>query len=383
MQDVDILLKGHNGYLSFIQKYESMGKLVDKLVAERSKPRHTVINYCGAIMKFCQFTGLNPDQIIVLPNGQIKEKLQSFLMYLRKNYQESTAVTRAQAVKSFLEANSTEERNLVPRIRLIKQNKDWTSPVYAFTFDEINALLMANPSLKLKLAIHLCGQCGGLRPEALIGVTYGDIIDAETFRPLTLDQIRKVDQNRYHLLHIPGAIAKGGSGYYTLLHPETLTVIRESIERRKNVTSRTRIVGYSAYPMLWKAFRRLLYRAGLRESMKSGKHSDTLTLKSLRKYFKVNAGPVNDNLCEYFMGHRTPLDRSYYEFMSAGRFVKMVGQDLEKMIAALSLKTEAAKTAKTIEALRQEYEEKLRALEEKFRKYVETSKEGIIDYDQL
>jgi len=358
------LLRGHNGYLDFVSRYDSMRRLAEKIVAERGKPKHTIINYTGAMVKFSEFAKLTPDQIVKLPNGEIKAKLQDFLVYMRKNFSESTAITRAQAVKSFLDANSTDERSLVPRIRLIKQDKDVTSPVFALTFDEIRAMLMANPNIKLKLAIHLCAQCGGLRPEALLGVTYGDIIDAETFRPLTVDQIRKADPNRYYLIHIRGEIAKGGSGYYSLLHPETLGVIKESFEKRKNVTSKSKIVGYSAYPMLWKAFRRLLFRSGIRDSMKSGKHTDSITLKSLRKYFKVIASPVNENLCEYFMGHRIGLNKAYYEFMSAGRFVPMVKDDLDKMVQALSLKTEAAKTSKAVEQLRTEYEGKIARLEE-------------------
>jgi len=374
------LLRGHNGYLDFVSRYDSMQRLVEKLAAERGKPRLTVINYAGAVLKFSEFVKLTPDEIVKLPTAEIKQKVQDFLGYMRKNFAESTAITRTQAVKSFLEANSTDERNLVPRVRLIKQNKDWTSPVYALTFDEIHAMLLANPNIKLKLAIHLCAQCGGLRPEALLGITYGDIIDAETFRPLTMDQVRKADPNKYYLIHVRGEIAKGGSGYYSTLHPETLAVIKESLEKRKNVTSKSKIVGYSAYPMLWKAFRRLLWRAGLRDSPRSGKKSDTLTIKSLRKFFKVQASPINENLCEYFMGHRTGLNKAYYEFMSAGRFVLMVKADLDRMVEALSLKTEAAKASRTIEQLRGEYEARITGLEEKL---AITNRMGTLTFEVL
>lgn len=280
--------------------YESVCRWMEKISAEGSGSPNTRRCYLMWLRRFCDYVGMNPDQLIEARKQDLdkpiqfeaerrrfEDKLTSFFNHLQKlGLRRSSAVLAHAAVCSFFKANYLPLKLYSPR--------SWTEKVFKVpSKDELRAMCeVAKPQAK---AWILC--------QAQSGISESDLL------ALPFSQIKSQLEEGRHPVYIKILRGKArGKGpfagwYETFFGRNAVDALKEYLPNRKNPSDRI---------FDWKSTRHV-HRVVVETAQKAGIEG-RVTPHSLRRFFNtfMKLAGVNEAVIEYMMGHSLGRVRSAY-----------------------------------------------------------------------
>jgi len=209
----------HSKYPSvdrFLRHYRRM------LGSERTR-----VNCLKALTYFCQFTGLDPEQLIRLTPKKAGEKLQTFLDLKREEGKSIRYINALQAyLKVFFRVNGFKNGKEVEVEGYHQPARYRKRPEYIPTPEEIERMAYAAGSKRNK-ALILLAYTSGLRNATIRALRYKDVKEElekgyEIIKIPVYPEMKKVD---------PEA-CKGGIPYYTFISKETVKALKEYLAER-------------------------------------------------------------------------------------------------------------------------------------------------------
>ncbi len=196
--------------------------------ARRVMSERTRMNFCGTLMRFCRFCGLDPDELVGLPVHEASRLCQDFTDHLRGLGFSVRYVNVSQAyLRTFFKVNGFDGERELRVERYYQPTRYRKKPEYVPTPEEIYRMGYASGSAKNRSMIFAL-YTGGLRNSTLRAIRYGDVreeleLGLEVVKIPVYPEMKKVDP----------AACKGNIPYYTFIDPETVKALREYLEERR------------------------------------------------------------------------------------------------------------------------------------------------------
>ncbi|MEM2561497.1 MAG: tyrosine-type recombinase/integrase [Candidatus Bathyarchaeia archaeon] len=307
------------------------------------KSSRTLETYAYWIMRYCKWSGLNPDELIMdAEKNDVGSRIHWFLAYLRsQGLRDGSIINAFKAIKCFYSSNFVEG----VKMPLIFKKTLRRAPTYNDrppTREEI--LKMLSVADVREKAIITMLALGGFRPSTLVRLKY---------RHVQEDLERGIVPVH---IHVEASITKGHYGNYdTFIGAEAVETLKNYLDYRRagdkytppeeiqpesplirNEYLAAKYIREGKIPpvittdRLYDIVHKVYRQAGLIKGRKSGRYE--LRVHSLRKFFKtqLEAKGVKTIYVEYMMGHvRSPYDKT----------VEMKGVEfLRKIYAAADLR---------------------------------------------
>jgi len=279
-----------------IEDYDSVRRWITRL-NKKSRSPNTRRSYLGWLKRFCEYRGLNPDELIEERRADLRsrdddvrhraeDKLDAWFSELEivHGLKRSTCAQAYYAIRSFYKANRQE-------LETIEPPTVWTEKVKpGLTREDLGRLIRACRSLRHKAYI-LCQAQSGLGVSDLLNVTYGDVAS----------QIKKgADHIHLRLLRMK---EKQIGQFDTFFGRIATQALKEYLATRKlKPTDRL-------FPITDRAVRKFLKTLSIRAGL-----DWTPSSHDLRRFFstQMKLAGLNETLVEYWMGHSLGKVRGAY-----------------------------------------------------------------------
>jgi len=206
---------------------------VDRVLRHYSRKvmsEKTRMNFCGTLMRFCRFCGLDPDELAGLSVDEASRLCQKFTEHLKRLKFSARYVNVSQAyLRTFFRLNGFEDDRELRVKRYYQPTLYRKKPEHVPTPEEIYRMGYASGSAKNRSMIYAL-YTGGLRNSTLRAIRYGDVrkeLEAglKVIRIPVYPEMKKVDP----------AACKGNITYYTFIDPEAVKALREYLEERSRI----------------------------------------------------------------------------------------------------------------------------------------------------
>ena len=196
--------------------------------ARRVRSEKTRANFCGTLMRFCQYSGMGPDGLVELDVDEASRLCQGFTDHLRDKSYSVRYVNVSQAyLRTFFRKNGFEGQRELKVERYYQPTRYRKKPEYVPTPEEIHRMGYAAGSTKNRSMLFML-YTAGLRNSTLRSIRYGDVKE-ELKAGLNVIKIPVYPEMK----KLEPAACKGDIPYYTFVDPETVIALREYLEDRK------------------------------------------------------------------------------------------------------------------------------------------------------
>jgi len=279
-----------------IEEYKSVKRWITKLNKKSGSP-NTRRTYLRWIRRFCEYVGMNPDELIAERREELKsdddyirhraeDRLDAWFSELeRSGLKRSSCVQAYNAIRSFYKANRM-------KLEMDETPSSWTEKVKpGLTREDLGRLIEACRNLKHKAYI-LCQVQSGLGVSDLLNIKYGDVAS----------QLNK-DADYIHLRMLRGKEKQIGQ-FDTFFGKMATQALKEYLATRKNLKPSDRL-----FPITDRAVRKFLKTLSIRAGL-----DWIVSSHNLRKFFntQMKLAGLNETLVEYWMGHSLGKVRGAY-----------------------------------------------------------------------
>jgi len=273
--------------------FESSRRWINGVLAERTGSNYTVKGYVFALWDFCQFAGLNPDELVDLARrdrSRVEDMVREWVVKRqkeRKLKRSSIAYSYVAPIKSFFRYNDV-------RLR-VKQPKSDAVPLSPHSLEEIRELLsVANVRER---ALILLLKDSGLSREDVVKLKYGDI--------------RREFEAGKEFIHIRMLRGKGKIAYDTFIGRNAVEALRAYLNFRRNrgekITDDSPLIASrGGKPLTPKGISTLFLRLTKKSGIETSAHRLRKTFES---YLGLSAPSI---LVKYWMGHSLGVEKSYF-----------------------------------------------------------------------
>ncbi|KXA93484.1 hypothetical protein AKJ66_01955 [candidate division MSBL1 archaeon SCGC-AAA259E22] len=365
----------------------------------KGKSDETKRKYRSILRDYCEFTGMNPEELIDeaeedwnssrRSRGKVKDRIKSFQEHLEEQYSMVTVRNKLFWLKSFYSDNNFPQDDVsIPRASP-------TNRAMKIRSDEIRKLVDHAPSLRDKTIILMMFQSG---------------MDVSTICSLNYGHVARGLKNDEYPLPIRVKRPKERVNYVTFIAEDGIEALKAYFDHRKNrpvewdeknmpveregepnwddplFTKEKKGKGRIRPTLIQKMMRKLAVESGLvsREEMENSKMNPCRP-HALRKAFSsiLEINGINSNIIDGFLGHSVDYDSAYSQQTEEelAKAYLEAEEDLriseKKGIEEYDEKLDAF--GKTIEELVQEkkrLEEEITELKEKYERIEERREES-------
>ena len=280
-------------------EFKASSRWLSSVLADKSGSAHTELFYAKALYEFCQWCGLNPDQLIEQRRRELEgenvevrseDRLRQFCLWLEgRGLKRSTVVCKFHSpIRSFYKYNGVPLR--VPLPRYVQE------PIQPHSLDEIKALMRVADVRERAILMFL--KDSGMSREDIVGLKYGDI--------------RREFEVGKEFIHIRAVRRKEALAYDTFIGRNAVEALRAWLDYRRNflgekITDDSFLfTGKSGKPLTPAGLDSLFYRLSRKAGFKTSPHR-------FRKFFESHMGlSAPSILVKYWMGHSLGVEKSYF-----------------------------------------------------------------------
>ena len=184
---------------------------------------------CDVLMRFCKFTGKNPDKLVRLSPREASKLVQGYVDSLADKGQSIRTVNVGLTfLRTFFRVNGFKGEKEIEVERFFQPSRYRKRSEYIPTADEIFRMAYAAGSAKNQ-AMIFCLYTSGLRNSTLRALRYGDVA-AE------LDTCEVIKAPVYpEMKHVDPRACKGNVPYYSFFSKETVVALKEYLNERRSL----------------------------------------------------------------------------------------------------------------------------------------------------
>lgn len=278
---------------------DSVKRWLTRLKTKADSP-NTRRAYIRWLQKFCDFTGLNPDQLIkkrrmesgsddVFIQRKAEEKLEQWFAILKDQYARNSCAQAHYAIRSFYRANYRELKpDSTPTAWPVKVKPP-------LTLEDLGKLVKS-ADMPMHKAYVLCQAQSGLAVSDLLRLVYG------TSTGLQGDSIEKQLKDNTEYIHLKLLSGKEKSvGFFDTFFGRMATqALKEYLSNRDGLEPTSRIIPCTLQNVN-DFLARLSRKAGLGWIVSS--HVLRKFFSTTLKMSRVNDVGFNESLIEYWIGH--------------------------------------------------------------------------------
>jgi len=184
---------------------------------------------CDVLMRFCKFTGRNPDELVRLSPGEASKLVQGYVDSLADKGQSIRTVNVALTfLRTFFRVNGFKGGREIEVERFFQPSRYRKRSEYIPTADEIFRMAYAAGSAKNKAMVFSL-YTSGLRNSTLRGLRYRDVAaELERYEVVKVPVYPEMKQ-------VDPRACKGNIPYYSFFSKETVVALKEYLNERRSL----------------------------------------------------------------------------------------------------------------------------------------------------
>jgi len=196
----------------------------------RVRSEKTRSNFCGTLMRFCQYANIEPDSLVKMSVEKASRLCQDFTDSLKdKGYSLSYVNTCQAYLKTFFRENGFKNGKELQLDHYYQPSRYRKKPEYIPTPEEVYKMAYAAGSSRNRAMVFVA-HTSGLRNSTLRSIKYGDV-EEEIEKGKTVVKINVYPEMK----KLDPKACKGDIPYYTFISHEAINALKEYLEERAEV----------------------------------------------------------------------------------------------------------------------------------------------------